>query len=171
MSPTPARGRRFRRAPIPLTEMMYRLRAPELSQQLRTAPLVFVSFGIRLHIDSGVQRTWEDPWTSSTCCRRHHHDYSISFFLFFFLSIFEGSSVSVCPSVCSSVCLHLLRLPPPCQSMHRFHHAIFFLPTSIFPTAATTAATNSRKNNTHTDKHTRSPKTQARNSPSLRHVG
>jgi hypothetical protein len=31
----------LRRAPIPLTEMMYRLRAPELSQQFMTAPLYF----------------------------------------------------------------------------------------------------------------------------------
>lgn len=38
MSPTPPAGRRFRRAPIPLTEMMYRLRAPELSAQFMTAP-------------------------------------------------------------------------------------------------------------------------------------
>lgn len=39
MSPTPAAGSRLRRAPQPLTETMYRLRAPELSQQFRTAPL------------------------------------------------------------------------------------------------------------------------------------
>jgi hypothetical protein len=41
MSPAPPAGRRLRRAPIPLTEMMYRLRAPELSQQFMTAPLCF----------------------------------------------------------------------------------------------------------------------------------
>jgi hypothetical protein len=39
MSPAPPAGRRLRRAPMPLTEMMYRLRAPELSQQFMTAPL------------------------------------------------------------------------------------------------------------------------------------
>lgn len=39
MSPTPPAGRRFRRAPVPLTEMMYRFLAPELSQQFMTAPL------------------------------------------------------------------------------------------------------------------------------------
>jgi hypothetical protein len=41
MSPAPPAGRRLRRAPMPLTEMMYRLRAPELSQQFMTAPLCF----------------------------------------------------------------------------------------------------------------------------------
>jgi hypothetical protein len=41
MSPAPPAGRRLRRAPIPFTEMMYRLRAPELSQQFMTAPLSF----------------------------------------------------------------------------------------------------------------------------------
>jgi hypothetical protein len=40
MSPTPAAGRRLSRAPMPLTEMMYRFRAPELSAQDMTAPLV-----------------------------------------------------------------------------------------------------------------------------------
>jgi hypothetical protein len=39
ISPTPPAGRRLRRAPIPLTEMMYKLRAPLLSQQFMTAPL------------------------------------------------------------------------------------------------------------------------------------
>lgn len=39
MSPTPPAGSRFRRAPIPLTEMMYRFRAPELSAQFMIAPL------------------------------------------------------------------------------------------------------------------------------------
>lgn len=39
MSPTPPAGSLFRRAPIPLTEMMYRFRAPELSAQFMMAPL------------------------------------------------------------------------------------------------------------------------------------
>ena len=39
ISPTPPAGNLFRRAPIPLTEMMYRFRAPELSAQFITAPL------------------------------------------------------------------------------------------------------------------------------------
>lgn len=39
MSPTPPAGSLFRRAPIPLTEMMYRFRAPELSAQFMIAPL------------------------------------------------------------------------------------------------------------------------------------
>lgn len=45
MSPTPAAGRRLSRAPIPLTDMMYRLRAPELSQQFITAPLMHLVSG------------------------------------------------------------------------------------------------------------------------------
>ncbi len=39
MSPTPPAGSLLRRAPMPLTEMMYRFRAPELSQQFMMAPL------------------------------------------------------------------------------------------------------------------------------------
>jgi len=39
ISPTPPAGRRLRRAPIPLTEMIYKFRAPELSAQFMTAPL------------------------------------------------------------------------------------------------------------------------------------
>ena len=39
MSPTPAAGNLFNRAPMPLTEIMYRFRAPELSAQDITAPL------------------------------------------------------------------------------------------------------------------------------------
>jgi hypothetical protein len=38
ISPTPAAGNLFNRAPIPLTEMMYRFRAPELSAHDMTAP-------------------------------------------------------------------------------------------------------------------------------------
>ena len=40
ISPTPAAGSLLSRAPMPLTEMMYRFRAPELSAQDMTAPLV-----------------------------------------------------------------------------------------------------------------------------------
>lgn len=38
MSPTPAAGSLFNLEPAPLTEMTFKLRAPELSQQLMTAP-------------------------------------------------------------------------------------------------------------------------------------
>jgi hypothetical protein len=44
MSPTPPAGILFRRAPIPLTEMMYRFRAPELSAQFMMAPLQSCQF-------------------------------------------------------------------------------------------------------------------------------
>lgn len=44
MSPTPPAGSLFRRAPIPLTEMMYRFRAPELSAQFMMAPLQSCQF-------------------------------------------------------------------------------------------------------------------------------
>ena len=65
ISPTPAAGRRLRRAPQPLTEMMYRLRAPELSQQFMTAPLSGCVSSSRLRVlesDGGSDKVgihWE----------------------------------------------------------------------------------------------------------------
>lgn len=66
MSPTPPAGNRFRRAPIPLTAMMYRFRAPELSAQFMTAPLFEVSRVTLPEFGRGfeVRRTQGDPGSS-----------------------------------------------------------------------------------------------------------
>ncbi len=98
ISPTPPAGRRLRRAPIPLTEMMYKLRAPELSQQFMTAPLSFCqywrSWGLFLHppiavfnhrssrridfdcrvecLSDLIERTLGDRGSSSVCHLGHH---------------------------------------------------------------------------------------------------
>ena len=54
MSPAPPAGRRFRRAPKPLTEMMYRFLAPELSQQLPTLSVSAILFSPNFSYSSRV---------------------------------------------------------------------------------------------------------------------
>ena len=65
MSPTPAAGSRFRRAPIPFTEMMYRLRAPELSQQFMTAPLYERNRQPKFCSKFFVWICWRNAWNTT----------------------------------------------------------------------------------------------------------
>lgn len=65
MSPTPPAGSLFRRAPIPLTEMMYRFRAPELSAQFMMAPLQSCQFPILVPARPQIKSISLDPESGS----------------------------------------------------------------------------------------------------------